>query len=164
MKSPPFKKDQKLQQIAEAYTLDAIDFARDHFGVELDRSEGSVKRIEEMLHQMHSELVEAKPSQERIYSFAKMFGSYVGEVFRQHHGGQWGVATIDVEPIPAIKAEAGAMFWPWGKVQGRLVNGEEDNVWLYYTVLRERIDKAGETPTPDGSPIRKSFWSRLFGR
>ena len=47
------------------------------------------------------------------------------------HGGYAG------QEFPGLKADKGdTLFWPWGKVHNRLVNGPEDNnVWHYYQVL-----------------------------
>jgi len=41
-----FTPDSKIQQIAEAFSLDACDFLRDHFSITLDWSDASVQHIE----------------------------------------------------------------------------------------------------------------------
>lgn len=73
-----FTKDHKVQEIAEAYSLDARDFAREHFKVELDWSDGSFANVETMLGVFHDQIAQANPSDEQIFGFAKMLGSYVG--------------------------------------------------------------------------------------
>ena len=134
-----FVVDDKLQEIAEAYALDAVDFARDHFALQLDWSDRSVQHIETILTRFHNELSRAKPSEDQIFQFAKMFGSYVGEVFRRNQGARWGMVTVAGETFPGMEAiKTGSRFWPWAKVQHRLINGPEDNVWHYYRHLAEQ--------------------------
>ena len=125
-----FVVDDRYRQIAEGYALDAIDTARGNFGVELDWSDNSVSRVEEMLGIMHQQLASARPSQAAIETFAKMFGSYIGEVYRRNHGATWGLVTIDGQTFPGMRdSQSCALFWPWGRVQNRLLAGEENNVW-----------------------------------
>ena len=110
-----FVEDDKIRQIAEAYSLDAVDFARENFKVTLDWSDGSVRDIESILDRFHKELPIAKPSEEQIGQFGKMFGSYVGEVFRRNHSAKWGMVTLGEEGFPGMQAErTGGEFWPWG--------------------------------------------------
>lgn len=80
-----FAEDPKLQRITEAYALDAIDFAQDRFQLSLDWSGASVAHIETMLVEFRRQIASVKPTDEQIARFAKLFGSYVGEVFRRNH-------------------------------------------------------------------------------
>jgi hypothetical protein len=130
-----FQPDMRVTEIAEAYSLDAIDLAASNFGVTLDWSEASVRKVEEMLGRLHDEMANAQPREDAIWTFAKAFGSYVGEVLRRHHSGEWGMLDMDGQSFPGIQQKNGALCWPWSKAQKRLVNGPEDNVWHYYTVL-----------------------------
>src|SRR6266480_6530577 len=50
-----FTTDDKIQQIAEAYALDACDFLRDHFRITLDWSDASIQYIESVLDTFHRE-------------------------------------------------------------------------------------------------------------
>jgi hypothetical protein len=129
-----FHPEPDISKIAEAYALDAVDIAADNFGVSLDWSEGSIESVEQMLSELHEELAGAAPSEEAVWTFAKAFGSYVGEVMRRHHGGEWGMVELDGQSFPGLSSGDG-LCWPWGKVHNRLVNGPEDNVWHYYVAL-----------------------------
>jgi hypothetical protein len=134
-----FAVDDKIREIAEAYALDAVDFARDNFGLRLDWTDAGVEHVEAMLTRLHNEMSSARPSEDQIFTFAKMLGSYVGEVFRRNHGARWGMVTFGGDEFPGMQADrTGALFWPWGRVQNRLVNGPEDNVWHYYQSLVRR--------------------------
>jgi hypothetical protein len=158
-----FVLDDKIRQIAEAYALDAVDFARDGFAFRLDWSDGSIQQIEAILTRMHDEMASAQPTGDQILQFAKMFGSYVGEVFRKNHGGQWGMVTLGGDTFPGMQADnGGGRFWPWGRVRKRLLNGPEDNVWHYYQHLAEGESRDSPPRTEPPKP-RRSWWSRLRG-
>jgi hypothetical protein len=76
--------------------------------------------------------------------FAKMFGSYIGEVYRKNHGATWGLVEMAGQRFPGLKSESAAstLFWPWGRPQNRLVDGAENNVWHYYSDLVKNHGKS----------------------
>ena len=131
-----FTPDDKIQKIAEAYALDACDFLRDHFRITLDWSDASIQHIETVMDTFHREAATARPSAEQVMGFAKMFGSYIGEVYRKNHRATWGMVELNGERFPGLKSESSdTMFWPWGRARNRLVDGAENNVWHYYSEL-----------------------------
>ncbi len=135
MANDSFQPDSRIAEIAEAYALDAVDLAARNFGIALDGSEDSVKKVEEMLGRLHDEMANAQPSHEAIWAFAKSFGSYIGQVLRQHHGGDWGMIRMGEELFLGMRLAGGVLCWPWGRVHNRLVKGREDNVWHNYSEL-----------------------------
>src|SRR5258707_15287677 len=98
-----FTPDDKIQKIAEGYSLDAVDFMRDHFHITLDWSDESIKQIEAVMKVMHDDLKQARPSPEQVAQFAKMFGSYVGEGYRKNHGATWGMVELDGQHFPGME-------------------------------------------------------------
>lgn len=136
--SESFRQDDKIRQIAEAYSRDAVDWARNNH-VKLDFSEKSIEAVEAMLRTLHDQLATAKPSEETIWTFAKAFGSYVGEVYRKHHGGEWGIVCLGDQEFPGICAKDARTWWPWGRVFNRLVEGSENNVLHYYMTLTKTL-------------------------
>ena len=134
-----FTPDENIQRISEAYSLDACDFLRDHFGVTLDWSDSSIRHIETVMDQFHRELAHARPSEDEVMKFAKIFGSYVGEVYRKNHGAIWGWVEMDGQRFPGMRDEKRDLtFWPVGRAQNRLVAGAENNMWDYYSALIAR--------------------------
>jgi hypothetical protein len=129
-----FVADADVTRVAEAYALDAIDAARESFGVSLDWSDESVGSVEQILGVLHESRAEA-PSEDVVWTFAKAFGSYVGEVYRRNHGGEWGLVTMEGNQFPGVQTSACVLFWPWAKAHGRIMNGPEDNVLHYYEAL-----------------------------
>lgn len=133
-----------------AYAQDAVDMAKANFGEDLDYSERSIQTVEKCLAQLHDalpkgffgKLFKRGPSAEDLVQVAKMFGGYLGEVFRKHHGGEWLLEPAPGSSTPAITLQHsnGGRFFPPAKVHKRLVNGPEDDVWMFYRVLtREYI-------------------------
>jgi hypothetical protein len=133
-----FSEDPQLQTVAEAYALDAVDFALSDMKITLDWTDQSVRTLESILDVFNRSLTEAKPSEEQIYGFSKMWGSYLGEVYRKNHGATWGRISHKGDWFPGLRATSGSLFWPWGRVQNRIRNGPEDNVWHYYQELTGR--------------------------
>jgi hypothetical protein len=132
-----FRPTEDHPRIAEAYALDAVDAAAP-FGVTLDFSEASVRDVESILAKMHEEMSSARPSEEDMWAFAKIYGSYIGEVMRRAHGGTWGVATLGDEEAVALDLPVTPsnrqIVWPWSRVLNRFWDGPEDKVWHYYQV------------------------------
>lgn len=132
-----FTEDPKIQQAAETLALDAIAFARKNFQVELDFSDGSIAHIESIMENFdRSTLGRGLPRPEVLAQFGKMFGSYIGEVYRKNHGGVWGmVAADDGGSMPGVQGANGKLFWPWARVENRMRQGPQDSVLDYYLFL-----------------------------
>src|SRR5687768_3016535 len=134
-----FRADDNIARIAAAYCLDCLDVARANFQMELDGSDTSIELVEQMLGQLHEQLPDAQPSEEQIGAFAKMFGSYLGEVYRLKHGAEWGIVRLGDEEYPGMRSAAdGLLFWPWERAYKRLTEGTEENIWHYYVALVQR--------------------------
>jgi len=132
-----FRPDASVQKVAEAYAQDAVDFSAEHFGVKLDWSDSSVASVEKLLTQMSASYLSAnpRPSGEQVMNFAKAYGSYVGEVYRRNHGGDWGIITLGEQKFPGVRAASGTEFWPWKRAFDRITKGPEDNIADYYDAL-----------------------------
>jgi hypothetical protein len=130
---PSFTVDDKISKIAEAYSLDAVDMAARNFKTKLDWTDDSIALVEGILAKLHGSLSSGqRPPEDTIWTFAKAFGSYVGEVFRKNHGGDWGMVTHDGQTFPGMRWKSDVLFWPWGRVHQRIVAGVENNVLHYY--------------------------------
>jgi hypothetical protein len=132
-----FVADTKIQKIAEAYASDAVDFAKRNFGITLDWSDSSIANVEDALARMHSSYLATspRPTEEQVMSFSRGFGSYIGEVYRRNHGGEWGIVSLGGQEFPGLRTSSGTNFWPWARASNRIVNGGENNVYDYYQIL-----------------------------
>jgi hypothetical protein len=130
--------------IAEAmgnYALEAVNLAQAVSKRKLDFSEESVKVVEAILSQLHTELPreKRKPLPEVIDQVCNVYGAYIGEVMRRTMGGEW---VLDDKMSPGNKIISlrlgNTQTCPSAKVYKRIMNGSEDDVWFYYRVLVER--------------------------
>ncbi len=162
--SDDFAPDPNIQKIAEAYALDAVDFAKDNLNTHLDWSDESVNKIESILAIFHDQIGQAEPPEEKILQFSKMFGSYVGEVYRKNHGATWGMVTLGDESFPGMKDErSGVKFWPWGRARNRIAQGPGDSIWDYYNyLLSETGDNSEDGVVGKARPQRKRPWWKLW--
>jgi hypothetical protein len=82
-----------------AYSLDAVDFAKDRFGIVLDFSIESVERTEKIAEQLFqarprgflAKSLRQGPSEAEVEQICKMLGGYIGEIYRKSKGGDWGI-------------------------------------------------------------------------
>ena len=135
-----FVPDPNVQKVAEAYALDAVEYSKKQFGITLDWTDTSISNVEKALALMHSSYASTtpKPTEEQVMSFAKGFGSYIGEVYRRNHGAEWGIVNLNGQKFPGLKTKSGSNFWPWGRALNRIMHGAENNVVDYYKVLLEK--------------------------
>ncbi len=136
-----FTADERYRQIAEAFALDAVELAHEKMQITLDWTDQSIQQLESILDVFSKGLPEAKPPDEDVRGFSKMWGSYLGEVFRKNHGATWGLITHNGQSFPGMQSKSGTLFWPWGKIENRIRNGSEDNVWHYYLGLSDQLPK-----------------------
>lgn len=125
---------------------DAVGHALADSGLVLDYSPASVEHVEAVLAKLYgaiprslfARIFRKQPSAAVFLAVCRMYGAYLGEVLRRVGGGEW-VVDRDVSPgLEIVCLELGdARVWPVSKVQKRLVDGPEDNVWHYYQVVRQ---------------------------
>jgi hypothetical protein len=134
-----FTPDTNIQKMAEAYSLDAIGYAKRKFNLTLDWSDDSIKNVEKALSLMHASYLKStpRPTQDQVMSFAKGFGSYIGEVYRRNHGAEWGIVNLNGQKFPGLKSNKGVNFWPWSRALNRIMQGGENNISDYYKALLE---------------------------
>ena len=135
--TPTFSADSKIAKIAEAYAKDAVVLAAGSFRTTLDWTDASIAKVEAILHDLRESMPTPKPPDEAIWNFAKGFGSYLGEVLRKNHGGEWGIIKDGANNYPGIRLgkDKETLVWPWARVHKRIVEGSQNNVWHYYKVL-----------------------------
>lgn len=128
--------DEFIQCMANEAVKDA---ARD--SVSLDYSIDSIKRVEEVLGNLH-DMYAANPASVSVRGLGSAYGAYVGEVIRRTEpGAHW---ERD-DPVGGEKSypliwKAGHSY-PMAWCAHRIENGPGDNVWVKYFVLKERADE-----------------------
>ncbi|MCM3786716.1 hypothetical protein M3231_27660 [Neobacillus mesonae] len=140
-----------VADMMKAYAEDAVEFA-EQLGVELDYSEESIKRLEELLQRFHEEiprgfrkLFKKGPTEHDKIQMSKMWGGYLGETIIRHLGGEWQPSSVSEDTIAIVVSSTinGEVYphevYPPSRVYRRIINGPEDNVWTYYCVLKDDL-------------------------
>lgn len=136
--------DPTIADMMKAYAEDAVDHANQKFGIKLDYSAESIRQVEEILDRLHRaiprgllRIVRRRPSDEILDTMCKMYGGYIGEVFRRSFGGTWELPTdtMGAGTVITFNTTDGSRFFPPSKVWKRLNDGEGDSVWFYFQVL-----------------------------
>ncbi|MBP0725797.1 hypothetical protein J5Y03_11505 [Bacillus sp. RG28] len=126
-----------------AYSEDALDLAS-QMGISLDYSEDSLKLLDEILEEYHlglpkgiKKLFFRGPSEEDIVQMSKIWGGYLGEVIRRNIGGEWEMSKNFNNAISLTINNT--EIYPPAKVNKRIINGKEDEVFFYYHAIKEDI-------------------------
>jgi len=130
----------------EAYAADAVRQAP-AFGARLDYSEASLQALDQILSRIRDEfpsppsnISSDDPAQKQIDAASRVWGGYFGETIRRLWGGEWGVETYPGTTAPVVSVDVGgAKIFPVMKVYRRLTQGDGENVWNFYQMVRERV-------------------------
>ncbi|HEY6251292.1 MAG TPA: hypothetical protein VI685_15150 [Candidatus Angelobacter sp.] len=127
--------------MVHAYAERAVALARE-FDSRLDYSENSLMEAEAVLAQLAREMPESKPSDADVREFCKMWGSYLGEVIRRQFGGDWSIETYPGKQFATLTLSVnGNKLFPSIKVHRRLTEGEGDNVWEFYRMVKAKLEE-----------------------
>jgi hypothetical protein len=75
---------------------------------------------------------------ENIDLLCRLWGAYVGEVFRRNVGGEWAAWKDRYGEAVALKC-SGVTIFPHDKVRKRLTAGTEHSLTAYYRVFRDQM-------------------------
>jgi hypothetical protein len=133
----------------ESYAAEAVHRASE-FGVNLDYSESSLEALEQVLARLCKQLPRPAssdnsandPAQRELDAAARVWGSYFGETIRRLWDGEWGIETYPGSLAPVVSVDiGGAKLFPVMKVYRRLTQGDGENVWKFYQMMREKVSK-----------------------
>lgn len=125
-------------------------------GVDLDYSLESVRFIEIQLAKLSGEVDKTNPPA-GTFGMATGYGAYIGEVFRRREGGAWARDhEIAGERSFPLTLSSNSVIFPVGWCWRRIMNGEEDNVYLKALAFAEMgsaltnfTDVSGTNAVPD---------------
>jgi hypothetical protein len=137
---------ESVTAMAGAYAEQAVEKAR-AFDTQLDYSENSLMEVEVILAQLAGEAQGEATSPETVGETCKIWGSYLGEVVRRRFGGEWSVETYPGKQFATLTLSIGGnKLFPTMKVHRRLTQGEDDNVWSFYKMIKARLESAVGNP------------------
>jgi hypothetical protein len=128
--------------MTEAYAQQAVIIARE-FNARLDYSENSLMELESILGQLALDLPPGGPSTDELTEMCKMWGCYLGEVVRRRFGGDWSIDTYPGKQFATLTLTVvGNKLFPSMKIHRRLTEGESDNVWSFYKMIKAKLEPA----------------------
>jgi hypothetical protein len=118
-----------------AYAEEAVAAAR-KFQSSLDYSENSLMELETILARLAGEM-----PLDNMSEACKMWGSYLGEVVRRRFGGEWSIETYPGKQFATLTLNVnGNKLFPSIKVHRRLTEGDGDNIWTFYKMVKSRLE------------------------
>lgn len=125
--------------MTDAYAQKAVIIARE-FNARLDYSENSLMDLESILAQLALDLPPGGPAAEELTEMCKMWGCYFGEVVRRRFGGDWSIETYPGKQFATLTLNvAGNKLFPSMKIHRRLTEGEAENIWSFYKMVKTRL-------------------------
>ena len=131
-----------VDAMASFYAERAVALARE-FQAQLDYSENSVMEVETILAALSQDLPVSKPFDDDVSEICKVWGSYLGEVVRRRFGGKWSIETYPGKQFATLTLNTnGNKLFPSIKVHRRLTEGDGDNVWNFYRMVKDKLQES----------------------
>jgi hypothetical protein len=128
--TPPEDFLQRIPDIADQH----VETVRNIFGEELDYSEESIEKLDEIINKGWSGRTPAM-----LEPTVVAFGAYLGEAIRRNIGGEWGFAENEGYYLDKVGEKA--KIFPIAKVTKRFKNGEEDSLGFYYQAIKDTLSE-----------------------
>ena len=122
--------DTKLAEDMEAHARHAVELAKTRFQATLDYGTESLQVLETLFDRVEYAMPDPE-SKETLGLLTRLWGSYLGEVIRRRHGGDWIIWTDKHGKTMALQVGDATIF-THNKVKKRLERGPEHNIWNYY--------------------------------
>ena len=133
-------KFRSTDEFIQFMATEAIKDAGGKDRIDLDYSVSSIKEVEGILGRLHEQYAK-DPSSISANGLGSAYGAYVGEVIRRSEPGTKWERDDNVggeKSYPIIWGPSAGHSYPMAWCYHRIVNGEEDNVWVKYQVLKDR--------------------------
>ncbi len=128
--------------MAGAYAQRAVE-AGHGFSAQLDFSENSLMELETILDQLSRDMAAAQPCGDELSEVCKTWGSYFGEVVRRRFGGDWSIETYPGKQFATLTLSLnGTKLFPSMKIHRRLIQGDSENIWSFYKMVKTRLEAA----------------------
>jgi hypothetical protein len=124
-----------LDAMMQAYAAEAVRVAATEYNRKLDYSVDSIEPLETILDTL-------PPVPEGDLEWlTKLWGSYLGEVFRRRYSAEWTMSVYPGEQfaVPTLEI-SGSRIYPLLKVQRRLTLGAAEGLVTFTEMARKRLD------------------------
>ena len=132
--------DTKLAEDMEANARNAVELAKTRFQATLDFGIDSLQVLETLFDRVEYAMPDPE-SKETLGLLTRLLGSYLGEVIRRKHGGEWIIWTDKHGKTMALQVGDATIF-THNKVKKRLERGPEHNISKYYQEVLSTLPKS----------------------
>ncbi len=132
--------DTKLAEDMEANARNAVELAKTRFQATLDFGIDSLQVLETLFDRVEYAMPDPE-SKETLGLLTRLLGSYLGEVIRRKHGGEWIIWTDKHGKTMALQVGDATVF-THNKVKKRLERGPTHNIWTYYQEVLSTLPKS----------------------
>ncbi len=139
-KRPAAREFKTTDEFVQWLAKEAVNDAAQNNHIDLDYTPASIKEVENILGQLHDQYARA-PASVSVRGMAAAYGAYIGEVIRRTEPNvRW------EKDDPVFGQKVYPLHWgkgtvyPMGWCQKRITDGEGDNVWIKYTVFKQKRD------------------------
>lgn len=149
-KSAAERKFANTDEFVQWLANEAVKDAWEQNHIKLDYSVESIKNVEQLLGGLHSQYTK-DPATLSVESLGSAYGAYIGEVIRRTEpGAHWQRDDeMGEKSYPIIWGPTAGHSYPMAWCYHRILNGDEDNVWVKYRAIKD-----GLTRTKTTSPVR----------
>jgi hypothetical protein len=99
--------------------------------------------LETLLERLAAEMPGSNSAADDLTEACKVWGCYLGEVVRRIFGGEWSVETYPGKQFATLTLTVkGSKLFPSMKVHRRLTEGEQENVWTFFKMVKARLEAA----------------------
>jgi hypothetical protein len=140
--------DEFIQRLAS----EAVKDAERENHIQLDYTVESIKTVDKILGHVHDMYIK-NPSSVSVNGLGSSYGAYVGEVIRRSEpGARWerDDPVAGEKSYPLIWGAGAGHSYPLGWCQKRIINGDEDNLWVKYSALKQRYSLREQPSQPPG--------------
>jgi hypothetical protein len=153
----------EMAEKAQHDAQEAISSGARDFGITLDGSLASIRNVDAILNQIRGLASSPEFTKETTEGFARIFGSYFGEVLRQALGATWGMERIFSNWVPVMCiGPSEIVFNPLRWAKERIAAEPGRDLWTYYETLVRSIqaDEEGDVDGVGSAP--ESLPDRLY--
>jgi len=139
-KAVPERKFASTDEFVQWLANEAVKDAEQQDHTKLDYSVESIQKVEQILSGLHAQWVK-DPSSVSEKGLGSAYGAYIGEVIRRSEpGAHWQRDDeMGEKSYPIIWGTNHSYPMAW--CYHRILNGDEDNVWLKYRAIKDGLTK-----------------------
>ncbi|MCU4674606.1 hypothetical protein N7931_03075 [Catenovulum sp. 2E275] len=129
----------EITKLMEESSVDAVNYVREEYDIHLDFSLESISQIDRVLLWSVAKLKDQAKKDEFIFVICNMLGSYVGETFRKHIGGEWIYDETDPQAPTVLLSFSSHTFAFPGICYQKLINDINTSVKKYFELAISNV-------------------------